>query len=199
MEQLLAFDQQLLLAINGCHADWADALFWYVSEKWIWIPLYLLLAALLWQRFGWRKMLLMLLGFALAVGLSDFLTSGVLKPLVARWRPSRDPQIGGLIHIVNDYRGGKYGFPSSHASDTMACAMLFSLLWRNWKATVPMMVWVALNCYSRMYLGVHYPLDILAGLCIGSVMAWLAYRCLAAASARTWAGGGGEANPPGRS
>ena len=67
------------------------------------------------------------------------------------------------------------------------------------EATVPMMVWVALNCYSRMYLGVHYPLDILAGLCIGSVMAWLAYRCLAAASARTWAGGGGEANPPGRS
>lgn len=199
MDRLLILDQRLLLLVNGCHAPWADTLFWYVSEKWVWIPLYLLLAALLWQRFGWKKMLLMLLGFALAVGLSDYITSGVLKPLIARWRPTRDPQICRWVHIVNGYRGGKYGFPSSHASDTMACALLFSLLWRNWKATLPMMLWVALNCYSRMYLGVHYPFDIMAGLLIGSLMAWTAYRCLAAAFARTRAGGGGEANPPERS
>ena len=199
IDSLLTLDQRLLLLVNGCHAPWADTFFWYVSEKWIWIPLYLLLAALLWQRFGWRQMLVMLVGFALAVGLSDYLTSGILKPFIARWRPTRDPQICHWIHIVNDYRGGKYGFPSSHASDTMACALLFSLLWRNWKATLPMMLWVALNCYSRMYLGVHYPLDILAGLLIGSLMAWLSYRCLAAAFARTGDDDGGATSPPGRS
>ena len=199
MERLIVLDQRLLIAINGCHAPWADTLFWYASEKWVWIPLYMLLVALLWRHFGWRRMLVMAIGFGVAVGLSDFLTSGLLKPFFHRLRPTHDPQIGNLVHIVNGYRGGRYGFPSSHASDTMACATLFSLLWKNWRATVPLMLWVALNCYSRMYLGVHYPLDILVGLLIGGVMAWWVCRCLSAVFARRTAGGGGEASPPGRS
>ena len=199
MEQLLSLDQQLLLAINGWHAAWADTFFWYVSAKWVWIPLYLVLAFLMGKRFGWKQTLVILVGFAVAVGLSDYITSGVMKPYFARWRPSRDPQICQWVHIVNDYRGGKYGFPSSHASDTMACALLFSLLWKNRKATIPLMVWVALNCYSRMYLGVHYPTDILVGLLVGSLMAWLVYRCLSVVFVRIRVGDGGAASPPERS
>jgi undecaprenyl-diphosphatase len=82
------------------------------------------------------------------------------------------------LHLVNDYRSGQYGFVSSHAANTMACALLFSLIWRKKITTVGMMLWVAANCYSRMYLGVHYPGDILGGLIVGSLVAMGAYWAL---------------------
>ncbi|MCR4664142.1 MAG: phosphatase PAP2 family protein [Paludibacteraceae bacterium] len=199
MERLIDFDQHWLLYINSHNSSWADFLFWWISDKYVWIPLYLLLTALLWRRFGWRNTLIMLVGFGLAVGLSDFFTSGLLKPFFARLRPSHHPQFGSLIHIVNDYRGGRYGFPSSHASDTMALGLLFSMIWKNKKATIPLMVWVAFNCYSRMYLGVHYPFDILIGLLIGSLMAWLSYRALYIVFDRIKVADGEAVNPLERS
>lgn len=180
MNKLIHIDQTLLLAINNCHAPWADTLFWWVSNRFVWIPLYLLLVFLLFKRFGWRQTLLLLVGFAVAVGLSDWVSSGLIKPLVARPRPTHEPALAGLLHIVRGYHGGHYGFVSSHAANTMACALLFSLTWRKKTATCLMMAWVALNCYSRMYLGVHYPGDILGGLLVGAVIAWGAYRVLQA-------------------
>ena len=195
MEQLITIDQQLLLAINSWHAPWADLLMWYVSARWVWIPLYLLLICLLAKRFGWKQMLVIVAGMALAVALSDYLTSGIMKPLVARWRPSHDPLIGMDVHIVDGYRGGKYGFPSSHAANTMTMALLFSLLWKNRKATLPLMLWVAMNCYSRMYLGVHYPLDILVGLCVGSAIAYGMYRFIVWTLYRFFGEDASAANP----
>ena len=112
---------------------------------------------------------------AAAVGLADFIASGVLKEWVARPRPTRVPELEGVLHLVNGYRSGRFGFVSSHAANTMACALLFSLIWRNKIATVGLMLWVAMNCYSRMYLGVHYPTDILGGLIVGSLVAVVAY------------------------
>ena len=85
-----------------------------------------------------------------------------------------------MIHVVNGYTGGNYGFVSSHAADTFACALSFALFWSYTSAhkkrahltvTLPLMVWVALNCYSRMYLGVHYPGDIMGGLLVGAAVA----------------------------
>ena len=112
---------------------------------------------------------------AAAVGLADFIASGVLKEWVARPRPTRVPELEGVLHLVNGYRSGRFGFVSSHAANTMACALLFSLIWRNKIATVGLLLWVAMNCYSRMYLGVHYPTDILGGLIVGSLVAVVAY------------------------
>jgi undecaprenyl-diphosphatase len=83
-----------------------------------------------------------------------------------------------VLHLVNDYKSGQYGFVSSHAANTMACGLLFSLIWRKKIATLGLMLWVAANCYSRMYLGVHYPTDILGGLIVGSLMALSAYALL---------------------
>ena len=171
-------DIDIVLWINGHHAEWADAFFWYVSRAKTWLPLYGLLIGLIAYRFrSWRTVLLILIGFGVAVGLSDFLCSGVLKPLVCRLRPTHEPAIDPL-HLVNGYMGGRYGFCSSHAANTMAVALLFSLLYRNKIATAGLMTWVALNCYSRMYLGVHYPSDILCGLLIGSLLAIPVYRVL---------------------
>ena len=115
---------------------------------------------------------------ALAVGVADFIASGILKDLVARPRPTRVPELEGVLHLVNGYKSGRYGFVSSHAANTMACALLFSLIWRNKIATYGLMLWVAANCYSRMYLGVHYPTDILGGLMVGALVAVVVYAML---------------------
>ena len=190
MDYLIHIDQQWLLAINGWHSEWADILMWYISKSTTWLPLYALLVGLIVYRFGilspslcregrrgssLLRVLIILAGFAVAVGVSDFVSSGIIKPWVCRLRPTHEPEIAGLIHLVNGYTGGLYGFVSSHAANTMACALLFALLYRNKYATVGLMLWVALNCYSRMYLGVHYPADIIGGLAIGALMATLTY------------------------
>jgi undecaprenyl-diphosphatase len=120
----------------------------------------------------------MIVMIVLAVGLADFVASGILKDLVARPRPSRVPELEGVLHLVNGYKSGQFGFVSSHAANTMACGMLFSLIWRKKIATLGLMLWVAMNCYSRMYLGVHYPLDIIGGLLVGALVAAVAYWCL---------------------
>lgn len=190
MDYLIHIDQQWLLAINGWHSEWADMLMWYISKSTTWLPLYALLVGLIVYRFGilspslcregrrgssLLRVLIILAGFAVAVGVSDFVSSGIIKPWVCRLRPTHEPALAGMLHLVNGYTGGLYGFVSSHAANTMACALLFALLYRNKYATVGLMLWVALNCYSRMYLGVHYPADIIGGLAIGAMMAILTY------------------------
>ena len=190
LEQLLHIDTEILLAINGWHAPWADTLMWIISAKETWIPLYLLLIGLLvWRyrqpattRVKWMQKVpacvLMIIVIGLAVGAADFIASGILKDWVARPRPSRVPELEGVLHLVNGYKSGRYGFVSSHAANTMACGLLFSLIWRKKITTCGLMLWVAANCYSRMYLGVHYPLDILGGLIVGALVAWVAFVML---------------------
>ena len=190
LEQLLHIDTEVLLAINGWNAPWADRVMWIISEKTTWIPLYLLLMGLLVWRYRqpaptpikWLQKVpacvVMIVVIALAVGAADFIASGILKDWVARPRPSRVSELEGVLHLVNGYRSGQYGFVSSHAANTMACGLLFSLIWRKKIATIGLMLWVAMNCYSRMYLGVHYPLDIMGGLVVGSLTACLAYVAL---------------------
>ena len=153
---------------------------WFVTQPRTWLPVYVVLIGLIIYRYrSWKAVLLILLGFIIAVGLSDYLSSGILKPWVCRLRPTHEPAIDP-VRLLNGYMGGLYGFCSSHASDTMAVAMLFSLLFRNKTATALLMLWVAMNCYSRMYLGVHYPTDILVGLLIGALWAWLVFVALRA-------------------
>jgi undecaprenyl-diphosphatase len=187
LERLIHIDTEILLAINGWHSPWADTLMWIISAKTTWIPLYLLLIGLLVWRYRKPAMtsvkwlqrvpvcVVMIVVIGLAVGAADFIASGILKDLVARPRPTRVPELEGVLHLVNGYRSGRYGFVSSHAANTMACALLFSLIWRKKITTVGLMLWVAANCYSRMYLGVHYPTDILGGLIVGSLVAVVAF------------------------
>ena len=171
-------DSAILLWINGHYAYWSDSLMWVVSQTMTWIPLYgLMLGLIVWKYRNWKPVVLILLGFVVAVGLSDFIASGILKPLVCRLRPTHEPALDP-IHLVKGYTGGLYGFCSSHAANTMSCALLFSLLWRNKIATTGLMTWVALVSYSRVYIGVHYPSDVIAGWLVGALLAVLGYRAV---------------------
>lgn len=199
IEQLIHMDKSWLLAINGHYSEWADVLFWHISQAKTWLPLYGLLILCMFIKFkgvrtpvfSWLvpTAVIALLLFAVAVGGADLICAQLIKPLVARPRPTHDAEIGAFVHLVNNYRGGAYGFCSNHAANTVACATLFSAImtykrpaYTHAYITLPMMIWVGLNCYSRMYLGVHYPLDILAGLMVGVITAllvwWLGRGCL---------------------
>ena len=168
-------DADILLWINGHHCEWLDTIMWWTSHPYTWLPLYVLLIGLVAARFrSWKIALWIILGFIVAVGMSDVICSGILKPLVCRLRPTHEPALDP-VHLVNQYTGALYGFCSSHAANTIAVGLLFSLLYKNKIATSALMVWVALNCYSRMYLGAHYPTDVIAGLAVGALMATLVY------------------------
>ena len=183
LNELIEIDKAWLLAINGAHTAWLDQMMWYISQSWFWIPLYAVIIGLLIWRFGWKKGVVYTLLLIAAVGLSDYVSSGIIKHLVCRPRPTHEPTLAGLVHIVHNYVGGRYGFVSSHAANTMSLALLFSLIWREPQPPTNkknnhgwwLMIFVALNCYSRMYLGVHYPGDIIGGLIVGTLMALSVY------------------------
>ncbi len=187
ISRLLQFDTDLLLAINGFHNSFLDVFLWQVSARATWIPLYVAMLALIvvayrpqqrFRRDWWIGIAVVILAFAACVGLADFISSGVIKHAVCRLRPTQEPALEPLLHIVNGYHGGRYGFVSSHAANTFATALLFSLLIRQRHSTLTLLCWVALNCWSRMYLGVHYPGDIIGGLAVGAVVALAIYGLL---------------------
>lgn len=175
IEFLSNIDTNLFLFLNGLHSDFWDPIMWFISGKLSWIPLYVVLVYCLVRRYG-RASIWWIIAIALTVLLADQISSGIIKPLVERWRPSRDPSLEGLVHIVNGYRGGKFGFVSSHAANSFGVAVILSILFkRNW-VTISLLVWAAVVSYSRLYLGVHYPGDIICGAIVGVFSAIGAYH-----------------------
>lgn len=175
----------MLQAINSMHSPWADVMMFNLSSRWIWVGFYAVILWYLWQRFGTRRTILVTLGVALTIMLADQLCASLIRPLVARMRPSHiDNPLSESLHLVNGYRGGAFGFPSCHAANTFGVALLLALVIRNRMAICALYLWVALNCYSRMYLGVHYPGDITAGAVVGSVCAWAVYGMITLANKR---------------
>lgn len=199
LDNLIHIDQEWLLAINGWHSEWADTLMWLISRPTTWIPLYaVLIGLLIWRTRSqrWWQILLTLVAIFAAVGLADYISSGIIKHLVCRLRPTHEPAIENLLHIVREYRGGLYGFVSSHAANTAALTGIYTWIYqrlsmkKSWGVAICLGLYCALNCYSRMYLGVHYPGDIIGGLLVGLVVAWVVYRLWL-----RWVDGGAVADP----
>lgn len=184
LDYLIDIDTDALLAVNGLHNTFQDAFWWMVSAKWSSL---LLLLALFWMlmRQNRRHALLALVMIALAVLVADQVASGIIKHLVERLRPTQDPSLSNMVHIVNGYRGGRYGFVSSHAANFMAIATLLTFITRQRLVLFSLVTWTLLQCYSRMYLGVHYPGDILGGLIVGALAGWLVW-CLMRWIQRRW-------------
>jgi undecaprenyl-diphosphatase len=174
-EIIKGWDTQLFLFINGIHSPFFDNFMYQVSNKLVWIPFY---AAVLFTLIKYRKKesLWLALALILCIVISDQVASGILKNLVKRLRPSHVESLSSVIHLVKGYGGGGlYGFASSHASNSVGFALLSAMIFRKRVYTILIFFWAAITAYSRIYLGAHYPLDIIAGVLIGMLAAAFCY------------------------
>ena len=182
METISTIDSDLFLFLNGLHADWMDKVMIAITQMWVWVPLYLLLIYWVVKQYGKRCW-----WFFLAVGLvvfcSDQLSAHICKPFFQRLRPCYNANFQGLIYLPKGLAGGKYGFVSSHAANTFAVAAFLSAALRknrNWMGVV-LYLWAFISSYSRIYLGFHYPGDILCGALLGiliGIILWKVFHLL---------------------
>ncbi len=174
IELFKGLDTHLFLIINGLHSSFFDNFMWAVSAKLSWIPLYLSVLYLLIRTFK-KDAFWIIVSLVLCILISDQLASGLLKELVKRLRPSHVDSLKSVIHLLKGYEGGLYGFASSHAANSAGFALITSLIFRNRLYTFSILAWALLVSYSRIYLGVHYPGDILGGMAIGVLAALLCH------------------------
>ena len=164
-------DGQILLFLNSFHTQFLDNYMKIFTGRFIWIPFYLSLFGCLLRSFGLRRSLVYLVAVGLAVAMADQLCASVLRPVFSRLRPSNpENPLSAFVILVDGYRGGRYGFPSCHASNSFAQAVAMAVICRHRKMTFILIGWAVANCYTRIYMGVHYPGDIMAGALIGSVI-----------------------------
>lgn len=176
MHALIEADNSVLALFNGSDSIFLDNLAVTLTSGLTWIPLYLSLLYVVIKNNETMKQIMLILGCViLCVFLSDGITDFIVKPLVARQRPSYDPLMKYSIDIVNDIRATGYSFFSAHAANTFSIALFFSLLIRNRTFIIAIVLWSLLNCWTRLYLGVHYPSDIIVGLLWGAMSGLVVY------------------------
>lgn len=166
MKELIELDYQLLIFLNNLGNTYFDAFWLSVSKTWIWVPLYIILAYFLYKNFGLRSLIFILIFIALGVTISDQI-SGIFKHSTQRLRPCHNPNLEGLIREVAC--GGKFSFYSAHASNTFFLALfMFQMLRKNLPLLCFLLIfWAIMVSYSRIYLGVHFPSDVLTGSILG--------------------------------
>ena len=167
------FDQQLFLFINSSNSPFGDLVMLAISGKLIWVPLYLAILIFLGVKYK-RKFLIILIFIILAATFADQ-SSVIVKNIIHRLRPCHEPSLTGIVHLVNGECGGVYGFVSSHATNCFDVALLSMLFIKKRWYSVSIILWAGIIGYSRIYLGVHYPADVLCGALLGAFIGWGMY------------------------
>ena len=184
MDKIEQIDRELLLFINGMNSPFFDSLMWQISHQLIWVPLYLFFLIYAYRKLNLKSFIFFIIGVSLCFLFADRLSVMAFKEVFLRYRPSHNLEIKDLIHTYinsngDEYRGGMYGFVSSHAANFSALStFLFLNFKRNSKWWNLIWFWTLLILYSRMYLGVHYPLDIIGGTVLGISIGFVVYKVL---------------------
>lgn len=176
MDELLALDEAVFLFLNNLGSDPWDGLWRFITEKYSSIPLYAILLYLIFKKLGWKATLIVLVVVALMITATDQLAN-LFKYGFERPRPCQEELLSNRMRFVAD-GCGRFGFFSAHAASSMAAAVFLGLLLRKYYRLLPfvLLFWAVIVAYSRIYLGVHYPLDIIVGMFFGGLIGWLCYK-----------------------
>ena len=173
--ELIHIDKILTLALNGSFSLFLDGVATSATATLTWIPLAVVFLYIVIKNNDMSGIFMVIVAVGLCIFIADQTASTIFKPMICRYRPANDPQLMYLVDIVNDYRGGRYGFFSSHAANTFAVATFCALLVRYRLLPIGLFSWAILNCWTRVYLGVHYFGDLIVGMFFGIIVGAFVY------------------------
>jgi undecaprenyl-diphosphatase len=180
IETLKNIDRSLFLSINSFHNEWMDKVMWIISNDLFIYPFVILFLVAFYKKIGPRKTGILILSLGFCVATSDF-TTNIIKHSVKRYRPTHNLEIKEQVHVVNEYRGGQFGFFSGHSSNTFAVTFLLFLSSSLFLSASKRLLFFSiplLVAYSRVYLGVHYPADVAVGAIYGIAIGGMVYMLL---------------------
>jgi len=177
MDFIINLDTDIFKALNGLNAPFFDIFMNMFSGRYIWVPMYAAILLMVCRACNTKQIIVVIIGIAITISLTDQVCASVLRPIFERLRPSNlENPLSQFTHVVNGYRGGAYGFPSCHSANSFALVGFITGIIRTRKFTVAILLWAIINSYSRIYLGVHYPGDLLVGALVGGIIGWSCYR-----------------------